>query len=104
MIKRILTLILTGIFAALPIASCGPKTVTPSDSVTVTETTKTDETSDRSKFDDLGDCIWWELIRDGIFNTMYTANERNLASALASKKDEVNAKLDLINDVFTKLD
>lgn len=53
---------------------------------------------------DLGDCIWWDLIRDGIFNDMYIQNNRNLSSVIAARQANVEKKLTEINETFAALD
>ena len=51
---------------------------------------------------DLGDGVWFDLLRDGLFRDMFTTNNRNLASSLASVENSVIEKLNNTVENLTK--
>lgn len=45
---------------------------------------------------DLGDTVWTGLLRDGVLNTMFKTNDRNITSKMESIKNSVQAEIDKI--------
>ena len=52
---------------------------------------------------DLGDCIWWEHIRHGIFAPMFLKNDRNVVSALEKNASKVDTLLTQINEAIKSI-
>jgi len=52
---------------------------------------------------DFGHAIWFSQIRDGVFSVMYSSNNRNLASKLASMETTIQDLSDKIVEAFEKL-
>lgn len=52
---------------------------------------------------DLGDTLWCDLIRDGIFRSMFANNDRTLASTMEAKRVSINAEIEKVNDFFKAL-
>lgn len=50
---------------------------------------------------DLGDAVWFNLLRDGIFARMFYVDDRDLASKTVSAETQVNKTLDTIIDAYT---
>jgi len=51
---------------------------------------------------DLGDGVWFEALRDGLFETMFMNNDRALASGLASAESKVNETLNNVIENIIK--
>jgi len=51
---------------------------------------------------DLGDTYWCNTLRDGIFVTMFSKNDRNLASVLAGVESKIIAEIDEIVNALIK--
>ena len=52
---------------------------------------------------DLGDTYWCMILRDGIFLTMYSKNDRNLASQLEKVEPKINSEIDKVVNAIEKL-
>ena len=49
---------------------------------------------------DLGDTIWCDQIRDGVFKPMFTDNDRAIASKFATMQSEMDAKIAAVIEFF----
>jgi len=49
-----------------------------------------------SRIYDLGDTYWCEILRDGIFLSMFSKNDRNLASQLEKVEPKINAAIEKV--------
>ncbi len=52
---------------------------------------------------DLGDTYWCNTLRDGIFREMFNANDRALASKIASVEEAMEANIQKTLDAFSKI-
>lgn len=52
---------------------------------------------------DLGDTFWCELIRDGIFSSMFINDDRTLASTMESKRVPIETEINNVNKFFKDL-
>jgi hypothetical protein len=51
---------------------------------------------------DLGDTYWCMILRDGIFLTMFSKNDRNLTSQLEKVEPKINAEIDKVVNAIMK--